>query len=344
MTAVVDADGLSEQWLSSVLKRDVKLASCEGFGTGQTSATYRLTLNGADLPATLVAKVAAGDQATRKKVRAGVRAEVGFYLDLLPTVALRTPRCWYAAISEDALQFTVLLEDLAPCVPGVQVDGCSAGQAEAAVRNLAGLHAPRWNDPALMELRYLAMPSAERAQFIGELTVAATGVFIDRFDGELDDADVETLRASAAKVEDWLCLPYDPFSILHGDYRLDNLMFDPSSDNVFAVDWQTLVVGPPARDVAYFLGTSLDVDQRRATERPLVSVYHDEIVARGITGYSIEKCWEDYRVGQLQATMITTVGAANAAAERTAQSDGMFLAMARRSCAAIRDLESMSLV
>ena len=49
-----------------------------------------------------------------------------------------------------------------------------------------------------------------------------------------------------------------PFAVIHGDYRLDNLMFPPDGDGVVALDWQTVGVGPPARDIAYFLGTSLE--------------------------------------------------------------------------------------
>jgi Ecdysteroid kinase-like family len=344
---VVDADGLSSAWLGEALDRHVRLVSCEGFGTGQTSATYRLTLSGPGLPSTLIAKVAAGDEPTRRKVRAGIRAEVGFYLDLLPTVDLRTPKCWYAAVSDDGMQFTLLLEDLAPCLPGVQAAGCSTPQAENAVRNLAALHAPRWNDPALFDLDFLYRPSADRAEFLGAVTVSATEVFVQRYAdelGDLSEEDVATLRSSAAAIETWLTLRFDPFSILHGDYRLDNLMFDPSSDDVFAVDWQTAVVGPPARDVAYFLGTCLEIEQRRAEEQGLVGCYHEQLVAHGVTDYPAEQCWEDYRLGQLHATLITTVGAAHASAEHTAQSDGMFLAMARRSCAAIRDLGSLDLL
>ena len=44
--------------------------------------------------------------------------------------------------------------------------------------------------------------------------------------------------------------------LIHGDYRLDNLMFPPHGTGVVAVDWQTLAVAPPARDLAYFLATS----------------------------------------------------------------------------------------
>ena len=85
--------------------------------------------------------------------------------------------------------------------------------------------------------------------------------------------------------------------MIHGDYRLDNLMFSTTEDDdVVAVDWQTMIVGPPTRDVAYFLGTSLDVDDRRAAEEQLVASYHRALVARGVDGYDAERCFDDYRV------------------------------------------------
>ena len=42
--------------------------------------------------------------------------------------------------------------------------------------------------------------------------------------------------------------------------------------------------------------------------------------------------------------MITMIGAAYATAERSASADGMFLAMATRASAALRDLDSLALV
>ena len=74
--------------------------------------------------------------------------------------------CWYGAITDDALHFTLLLEDLAPRVTGVQADGCSVARADAALRNLAGLHAPRWNDDSLFDLDFLPRTTRDRADFL----------------------------------------------------------------------------------------------------------------------------------------------------------------------------------
>ena len=46
---------------------------------------------------------------------------------------------------------------------------------------------------------------------------------------------------------------------------------DPARSTVTIVDWQTLAVGLPARDLAYFTGTSLDPEVRAASEQDLVA-------------------------------------------------------------------------
>ena len=72
--------------------------------------------------------------------------------------------------------------------------------------------------------------------------------------------------------------------------------------------------------------------------------YHAALVERGVTGYDADRCWDDYRLGHLQGPMIGTIGCIYASGEQNERSDAMFLAMARRSCAAIRDLGSIELV
>ena len=318
--------------------------AAERIGTGQTGAAYRLTIDTPEGPLTLIAKIAAGDASARRRVRNGYRSEVGFYRDIASTVDVATPRCWYGAITDDSLAFTLLLDDLSPRLPGVQAAGCTIEQARLAVSNLAALHAGRWNDESVCDLPFVARPTAAGAEYVGSVVAAATDTFVERFAAELDVADVATLRAAAAVMTQWHQARPDPFTVLHGDYRLDNLLFDPDGADVVAVDWQTLAVGPPARDLAYFLGTSLAIDDRRAAERELVAGYHAELCARGVSGYDVDQCFDDYRLGQLQGPMITTMGCAFATGDRSAAADAMFLAMATRSCAAIRDLDSLELV
>lgn len=46
--------------------------------------------------------------------------------------------------------------------------------------------------------------------------------------------------------------PQDRVSIIHGDYRIDNLIFAPDQPNVLAViDWELSTLGDPLADFAY---------------------------------------------------------------------------------------------
>ena len=98
-------------------------------------------------------------------------------------------------------------------------------------------------------------------------------------------------------VTPWLLANQDRFALLHGDYRLDNLLFDPGQSWVSVVDWQTLGVGLPARDLAYFTATSLNPQLRPTIEKDLVKDYHRALLGYGVTGYDFDACWRDYRSG-----------------------------------------------
>jgi aminoglycoside phosphotransferase (APT) family kinase protein len=83
----------------------------------------------------------------------------------------------------------------------------------------------------------------------------------------------------------------EPFSLVHGDYRLDNLMFG-ADGAVTALDWQTLTIGPPLQDVAYFLGTSVEPAIRRLHEEQILRRYHSSLVDEGVRDFDWDRCWK----------------------------------------------------
>ena len=168
-------------------------------------------------------------------------------------------------------------------------------------------------------------------------------ITLEKLGDRMSAEDRETFATAMGLVTPWLLSEYDRFALLHGDYRLDNLLFDPGRSRVSVVDWQTLGVGLPARDLAYFTATSLD-SQLRAGHRTRASSsdYHRALSAYGVTGYDRETCWRDYRLGVLQAPLISALGFAFAAA--TERGDDMVLTMLGRGCQAIRDLGTLELI
>jgi hypothetical protein len=318
----------------------------EPVGTGQMGVCARLDIayrgDAAGLPTSLVAKLPAADPAARALVAGAYRTEVAFYRHLAPTLAVRAPACHFSAVADEGANFVLLLEDVAPARQGDQLTGCAPDEALSAVENLAGLHGPRWCDPTLVEETGLTEIDAESVSTLAAVTADATERFTARFEGELGDDDREVLRRLPAVVEHWMLARRERFAPVHGDYRLDNVLFHPEGTDTVAVDWQTLGLGLPGRDLAYFVGTSLDPDDRQAHEQELVAAYHRALQGHGVSGYTLDECWDDYCYGALQGPLITVLGCAYGA--RTERGDRMFLAMVRRSCAAVRDLATYDLL
>ena len=76
-------------------------------------------------------------------------------------------------------------------------------------------------------------------------------------------------------LEAYLATDVGPHTIVHGDFRLDNLLIRPDVPEVVGVvDWQTCTRGPALRDVAYLLGAGLLPEVRREAEGELVRRYH----------------------------------------------------------------------
>lgn len=337
---------LSTGWLSEVLGRRVTGFATSGVGTGQMGSCFRVRLEGdPDLPATTLLKLPNGDAASRAMVAGAYRSEVRFYTEILATVGIRTPQCYATtAVTEDG-RFAMLLEDLAPAEQGDQIAGCTPEQARDAAANLAGLHGPRWCDPTLLEIDGITRSGPEDAELLASVYGPATETFFEQLGDALSAETKETLLGCVEVAEAWSLARQDErFGLVHGDYRLDNLLFatDDSTPAVTAIDWQTLSLGLPTRDLAYLLGTGLSVADRRTHERDLVAEYHAGLVAYGVTDYPFELCWDDYRFAMVQGPLVSVFGCAYGA--RTERGDAMFAAMVERSCAAIRDLETFSLI
>jgi aminoglycoside phosphotransferase (APT) family kinase protein len=344
---------VTAEWLSAALSEhtarvEVSDVLVTPIGTGQTGATFRITARYAtergDLPQTFVIKLPAQDDTVRDRVVIGYRSECAFYQSVAGRVEVPTPRCFYCEISYDSMDFALLLADQAPAVQGDQLAGCGETEARLAVDALAGLHAPSWCDRSWLEFPGIAFgrPDEAGAAGMGEVARMSAEITLDKLGDRMSAEDRDTFSAAMGLVKPWLLAEYDRFALLHGDYRLDNMLFDPARTRVSIVDWQTLGVGLPARDLAYFTATSLNSQLRGDIEEGIVADYHRALAGRGVTDYDRETCWRDYRLGVLQAPLISALGFAFAAA--TERGDDMVLTMLRRGCQAIRDLGTVELI
>lgn len=357
MTASVAIPGrptdITAQWLGAVLRPGgqpvgIDTVDTAPIGTGQTGATYRVSVRYSDeitdLPQTFAVKLPSQDNTVRDRVAIGYRSEHAFYTSVADHVQIPVPACYHCEIDGDGADFVLLLADMAPAEQGDQIAGCTPAEATLAVEALAGLHGPTWCAEQWAAFPGIAMPKpdAASAQGFGEVATMAAEMTVDKLGARMSAEDRETLTAAMSVVTPWLLAEPDRFAVLHGDYRLDNMLFDPDRTRITVVDWQTLGAGLPARDLSYFTATSLLPATRAAIERDLVDAYHRRLSAYGVTGYDRDTCWRDYRLGMLQAPLITALGCAFASS--TERGDDMMLVMLERGCQAIRELATLDLI
>jgi len=121
----------------------------------------------------------------------------------------------------------------------------------------------------------------------------------------------------------------EPFTVTHGDYRLDNLMFATTPDGVpcAVVDWQTPGHGNGVGDLAYFIGAGLLPDDRRKYEWELVDLY---IAGIESFGHAINHEWvkDHYRREAISGLVMAVI--ASQIVGRTERGDKMFEVMATR--------------
>ena len=350
---ISDPARVTAEWLTEALRfanvvgdASVSKIDAETVGTGQMGRNIRFHLEWrGDPPAaprTIVGKFPSDDPKSRATgVAQGVyRKEVCFYLELKSTVGIRTPRCFFAASDGDAGDFVLLLEDLAPAVQGDQHAGCSPDTAELALGELAKLHAPRWDDPTLAELDFLARAGPDAASLLQTIYNALWPGFAERYSDRLAPQALALGERLGAGLTDWVAGASGPETIVHGDYRLDNMLFGTEDGGypLAVVDWQTVALGHALSDASYFLGGSLLPDDRRANERALLRGYWERLRSAGVADYSWDACWRDYRRHAFAGVVMAVV--ASMIVEQTERGDDMFVAMASRHTEHALDLDS----
>ena len=352
---IPSAKDVSAEWLADQLRaagHEVEVLGFEAsdIGTGQLGRCIRYRLEygegSADAPRTLVGKFPSDDPSSRATgvVLRNYLKEVRFYQEIQARLAISTPRCYFAEIEGEGPHFAVLMSDEAPAEQGDQIAGCDEEVALAAVLELAGLHAPVWNDASLLPAGWLGRPSAELSAATHDRYRTLLPGFFDRYGGRLEQDSREILSVFGEAESAWTGDVPEPFSLIHIDYRLDNLLIDPrtSPPAITAVDWQSITIGRPLGDVAYFLGGSLDPVLRRRCEEEIVNAYHQRLIATGIEGYSRDACWNDYRLGAFAGFGVCVI--ASMMVRETERGNEMFVAMTRRHTRHALDLDSAALL
>jgi hypothetical protein len=353
--AVIRHDEIDPEWLTKILTNAGVLSygrviavEWEACGTGLLSDSYRfrVTYEPAGVgPASVVGKFASEDPTSRVYGHQSgqYRNEVCFYHDLAPTVSVTIPKPIYAALADNETDFVLLMDDLAPARVVDQLVGCSKDEAALVMEQTAALHADSWyrGDLAATDWLKSTIGGWMRITDGFDATVSA---FPEAFGDLVPDADLAEAAKLVPERDSWKRILREPRCLWHNDLRADNVLFDARSGAVpvAVLDWQGVTYARGTLDVAYFLGTSLTTEDRRAHERDLVAHYHAALSAHGVRWCSADECWNEYRLLAIHPLQTGVFGLG--AVKRSDRGDEMWRNWIHRSAVMTRDLGSFSLL
>jgi hypothetical protein len=117
----------------------------------------------------------------------------------------------------------------------------------------------------------------------------------------------------------------------------------PNGTDLTLCDWQLVDTSRGGRDLGYFVSQSLTPELRAKHERDLAQRYADGLASRGVTGYSFDDAWLDYRISALFCLVYPIVAGGSIEPENE-RSVALTGGMLSRCVAAIEDLNLLDLV
>lgn len=221
------------------------------------------------------------------------RRETGFYRDLAGEVPMRVPRCW-VNLSEDE-RHILLLEYIGDATPGDLLAGTTTGKMKRLVGDMAAMHGRYWMDERVRGLDWMFL-FTEPSLLLGFDVVGHTWPLANAEAPDLVPPDLAALIEGPYLTdvgrERWIAA-YDarPWTLIHGDYELDNVLFLDGDDAVI-IDWQGIMVGFPAMDLGFSLAVSAS-EETVAHERELLDHYRLVLAASGGPDWSHDQLMDD---------------------------------------------------
>lgn len=232
--------------------------------------------------------------------------------------------------------FFLLLEDLEnqQHIPTDQTAGYE--QCVTVITALAALHARFWQDNTVAAPPFYETFTLAAQDMTNLLPNVLLLLRLEKMDEDLTKRTSQLLKSYGDRIHD-LAAQYvsGPLTLIHADLRLDNICFSQDNRQVTFFDWGDYSFGPPGYDIAHFLSTSVAPPHRGAWEAHLVTTYCNMLKESGVSGYTADQCFDDYRQFLLPALYTSALIANATSAKHAINNPGLL--MFRRALAAIED-------
>jgi hypothetical protein len=299
---VIQDVALSPAWLTSALGTafpGVEVVASEVVEILRTVATkvrFTIDLASGSAPMPTLSLCVKGYFDRSEHGYRGGETEGAFYRELAGGLPIRTPACVYVGTDPDNGHTLVIMHDLTADDSKflTALTPYSVDQAVATLGQLALLHASHWNDPGLQSIEWLAsrvarIPDSFPIDLLQAQLDSRRG---DPLPSEIRDAprlDKAMRRLGGSELA-------DPRSvcIVHGDAHAGNV-FVTADGSPGLIDWQIAHRGCWALDIAYHIGSVLDVEERRRSEQDLLAHYLSQLRRGGVRAPTWDDAWNLYR-------------------------------------------------
>lgn len=320
----------------------------ESFGdsAGLLSYLYRTSLTYSDDaagPASVVVKIPTDDPAQRGIADAlgFFNRECVFYNEVASNAPFRSPIIYGQAQADDSTDFIIIMEDLGHMERIDQVVGATPDEAKTVLVPLAKLHAEYWGHESLPGLAETFLPIDNPVYHAALTDVFGAGwAAVNQHAPEIIEERIKDFGNHYARHLPFLLRSLTtPQTLLHGDYRSDNLLLDDAG-SLAVVDYQIMSVGNGGFDLGYFLSQSVTTETRNAHGEELIRLYHQTLTDGGV-----DLAFDDLMVSYRQALAFCPIYSVASFAGWESFSDrqkDLMKAMFTRSAASIVDTDALA--
>jgi hypothetical protein len=276
-------------------------------------------------------------------------SEVNYYQrDYVGVRHAPIPRTYDAVYSHQHGRYHILMDDLSDTHQTARNRTPAMSYGTALAEGLATLHAHWWGQTRLVEIDE-CIPDTQQIQRFAEMGKLGARFIIDACANELKAHWPEAInqiydahpRLMVQRTQEGI-----GFTLIHGDVNRNNILVPMTGERpLYLIDRQpfnwSLTVWLAVYDLAYAMILYWDAELRRTLEVPVLRHYHECLIRQGITGYTWEQLWDDYRLCVMMGVYVTTEWCRT---ELRLDTHQYWMPMLQRTLTAVDDLNCMELL
>ena len=319
---ISNVDEVTPEWLTSILVRsgtmtkgtvtafDARTGQANWSTNGRLYVNYSIDAQG-ERPQHLFLKMGQFDPDEEDAF--GI-SEVTYYMqDYVDVLDAPLVRCYDAAYSESSKRYHLLMDDVSETHIVAAEKEPTLAYGYALAEGLASLHTRWWGIEKLAEAGAPIHDAVFIQRFVDRCEPGVDHI-LRREPNDLAPHWPSLMRTLYAKHP--LALiertnDANGFTLIHGDVGENNIMVPRNGERpIYLIDRQpfnwSLTTWLGVYDLAYAIVLDWPTEVRRECEIPILQCYHDCLIKNGVTHYSWNQLFDDYRLCVAMGVYIAT--------------------------------------